>query len=116
MSGSPLAPLHAADTVAGILRLAAARSVTSMAVVAPDGHGLTHDALLRDGHTARERPVLHQSGRRDRLETAGRAVPGALVRVVDPTGEPLPHDGVTIGERTSAGGRPSPQPSAWGST
>lgn len=42
--------------------------------------------------------VLRQGDRPDRLETAGRAVPGALVRVVDPTGEPLPHDGVSVGE------------------
>lgn len=34
----------------------------------------------------------------DRLETAGRAVPGVVVRVVDATGEPLPHDGASVGE------------------
>lgn len=42
--------------------------------------------------------VLRQGDGPDRLETAGRAVPGALVRVVDAAGEPLPHDGVSVGE------------------
>ncbi|MCZ7533316.1 MAG: long-chain fatty acid--CoA ligase [Acidimicrobiia bacterium] len=34
----------------------------------------------------------------DVLETAGRPVPGLLVKIVDETGEPLPHDGEAFGE------------------
>lgn len=42
--------------------------------------------------------VLAQPGGPDRLSTAGRPVPGVQVRVVDPLGEPLPHDGTATGE------------------
>ena len=42
--------------------------------------------------------VLPGADGADRLATAGRAVPGALVRVVGPMGEPLPHDGSSEGE------------------
>ena len=34
----------------------------------------------------------------DRLGTVGRAVPEVIIRVVDPLGRPLPHDGETEGE------------------
>ncbi len=62
-----------------------------------EGWGMTENSGGLVTATVPEDVKVHGGGT-DRLGTVGRAVPDVVVRLVDATGAPAPHDGHTIGE------------------
>lgn len=63
-----------------------------------EGWGMTEHSGALATATTRADVTGHSEAQADVFTSVGRAVPEALVRIVDESRRPLPHDGVTIGE------------------